>query len=95
MVIKKVNVSFVSSHNNQGKTLFEITKKFSNIENLVLDSVENIKNYDIDLVFFATKHNFSMNYVPFLIEKGIKVIDLSADFRIKNPKIYKKNYIKE
>ena len=26
---KKVNVSFVSSHNNQGKTLFEITKKFS------------------------------------------------------------------
>ena len=27
---KKVNVSFVSSHNNQGKTLFEITKKFSN-----------------------------------------------------------------
>ncbi len=89
---EKVNVSFVSSHNNQGKTLFEITKKFSNIENLVLDSVENIKNYDLDLVFFATKHNFSMNYVPFLIEKGIKVIDLSADFRFNDENIWEKTY---
>ena len=89
---EKVNVSFVSSHNNQGKTLFEITKKFSNIENLVLDSVENIKNYDLDLVFFATKHNFSMNYVPFLIEKGIKIIDLSADFRFNDENIWEKTY---
>ena len=30
---EKVNVSFVSSHNNQGKMLFENTKKFSKIEN--------------------------------------------------------------
>lgn len=89
---EKVNVSFVSSHNNQGKMLFEITKKFSNIENLTLDSVENIKNYDLDLVFFATKHNFSMNYVPFLIENGIKVIDLSADFRFVDEHIWEKAY---
>ena len=61
---EKVNVSFVSSHNNQGKTLFEITKKFSNIENLVLDSVENIKNYDLDLcTFFDRKGHQSNRFI--------------------------------
>ena len=89
---ERANISFVSSHNSKGKMLYEITKEFSNIENLKLDSIENIKNYDLDIVFFATKHNFSMNYVPFLLEKGIKVIDLSADFRFNDPNIWENAY---
>ena len=39
---------------------------------------------DCDLVFFATPHAVAMNTVPALIEKGKKVIDLSADFRLEN-----------
>ena len=39
---------------------------------------------DCDLVFFATPHAVAMNAVPALIEKGKKVIDLSADFRLEN-----------
>ena len=89
---ERANISFVSSHNGKGKMLYEITKEFSNIENLKLDSIENIKNYDLDIVFFATKHNFSMNHVPFLLEKGIKVIDLSADFRFNDPNIWENAY---
>ena len=89
---ERANISFVSSHNSNGKMLYEITKEFSNIENLKLDSIENIRNYDLDIVFFATKHNFSMNHVPFLLEKGIKVIDLSADFRFNDPNIWENAY---
>ena len=50
---ERANISFVSSYNSNGKLLYEITKEFSNIENLKLDSIENIKNYDLDIVFFA------------------------------------------
>ena len=39
---------------------------------------------DCDVVFFATPHAVAMNTVPALIEKGKKVIDLSADFRLEN-----------
>ncbi|MEL0151572.1 MAG: N-acetyl-gamma-glutamyl-phosphate reductase [Halieaceae bacterium] len=39
---------------------------------------------DCDAVFFATPHAVAMNTVPALIEKGKKVIDLSADFRLEN-----------
>ena len=88
----KAKVTFVSSHNSKGKMLYEIIKKFSNIENLKLDSIENIENHDLDIVFFATKHNFSMNYVPSLLKKGTKVIDLSADFRFQDKDIWQKAY---
>ena len=55
---ERANIPFVSSHKSNGTMLYEITKEFSNIENLKLDSIENIKNYDLDIVFFETKHNF-------------------------------------
>ncbi len=33
-----------------------------------------------------------MNLVPKLLEAGLKVIDMSADFRLKNPDDYEKWY---
>ena len=39
---------------------------------------------DCDVVFFATPHAVAMNTVPALFDKGKKVIDLSADFRLEN-----------
>jgi N-acetyl-gamma-glutamyl-phosphate reductase len=37
-----------------------------------------------DLVFFATPHGTAMQMAPELVARGIKVIDLSADFRLKD-----------
>jgi N-acetyl-gamma-glutamyl-phosphate reductase len=37
-----------------------------------------------DVVFFATPHTVAMAMVPELIERGTRVIDLSADFRLKD-----------
>ncbi len=47
-----------------------------------------------DLVFTATPHGTPMNFVPTLLEKGTKVIDLSADYRIDDTKTYEKHYKK-
>ncbi|PCJ42809.1 MAG: N-acetyl-gamma-glutamyl-phosphate reductase [SAR86 cluster bacterium] len=43
---------------------------------------------ECDLVFFATPHGAAMALVPELLAKGVKVIDLSADFRIKDAKLW-------
>lgn len=45
-----------------------------------------------DVIFMATPHGVSAKYVPKFLEVGIKVIDLSADFRLKNPEDYEKWY---
>ncbi len=46
----------------------------------------------IEVVFFATPHEFSAEWASAFIEKGIKVFDLSGGFRLKNPSNYPQYY---
>lgn len=45
-----------------------------------------------DLVFFATPHGVAMRMVPELMAAGVRVVDLSADFRLKNLDVWAKWY---
>src|SRR5690625_502992 len=53
-----------------------------------LDKIAN----EVDLVFTATPSGVSAKLAPQLLEKDVKVIDLSGDFRIKEKTIYEKWY---
>lgn len=55
---------------------------------------ENIKpgEIDADLVFAATPHGASMKIVPELLDNGMKVVDLSGDYRFDNIETYEKWY---
>ena len=48
--------------------------------------------YDCEAIFFATPHGVSMSMVGAFLSKNIKVIDLSADFRLKNATIWEEWY---
>ncbi len=43
---------------------------------------------DCDVVFYATPHNVAMNSVPALLDAGTRVIDLSADFRLRDAAVW-------
>lgn len=45
-----------------------------------------------DLVFTALPHGTAQDVIPGLIERGLKVIDLSADYRYRNPDTYEAWY---
>jgi N-acetyl-gamma-glutamyl-phosphate reductase len=45
-----------------------------------------------DVVFFATPHNVAMNMVPELLAAGARVIDLSADYRLRDAAVWSKWY---
>jgi len=45
-----------------------------------------------DVVFTALPHGKSFNIVPDLLQRGLKVVDMTADFRLKDPKAYKEYY---
>ncbi len=45
-----------------------------------------------DLVFLALPHTVSMELVPSLLKAGKRVIDLSADYRLKDVSVYERYY---
>jgi N-acetyl-gamma-glutamyl-phosphate reductase len=45
-----------------------------------------------DVVFFATPHNVAMNLVPQLLAAGARVIDLSADYRLRDADLWSRWY---
>ncbi len=45
-----------------------------------------------DLVFTALPHQAAMELVPELLARGVKVIDLSADYRLRDAQVYEKWY---
>jgi N-acetyl-gamma-glutamyl-phosphate reductase len=47
---------------------------------------------DCDVVFFATPHNVAMNLVPELLARDTRVIDLSADYRIRDADLWSQWY---
>lgn len=53
-------------------------------------SLENLQA--CDLVFFATPHGVAMSMTPELVEAGVRVIDLAADFRIQNLTVWEEWY---
>ena len=84
-----LNLAFVSSFSHEGKKYKEVHSK-TNSE-LVLQPINQMPD-KLDYVFFATKHDYSMDYVPEILKKGVKVIDLSADFRLSNEKLWQETY---
>jgi N-acetyl-gamma-glutamyl-phosphate reductase len=47
---------------------------------------------DCDVVFFATPNGVAMQQVPALLEAGVRVIDLAADFRLRDPALWEHWY---
>lgn len=55
-------------------------------------SIENIRDAKLQVVFLATPHEVAMELTPPLLEAGVKVIDLSAAFRLPTADVYKRWY---
>jgi N-acetyl-gamma-glutamyl-phosphate/LysW-gamma-L-alpha-aminoadipyl-6-phosphate reductase len=89
----QAEVTMVTSRQSAGEYVFNVHPNLRGITQLKfvpMDIGELQKN--CDLVFTATPHGGSVNLVPKLLETGLKVIDMSADFRLKNPADYDKWY---
>jgi len=88
-----VEVTMVISRQKAGEFLFDVHPNLRGLTTLKfvpLDIKELQKN--CDLVFAATPHGGAISLVPKLLETGLRVIDMSADFRLKNPDDYNKWY---
>ena len=54
--------------------------------------IEELVQSDIELFFLALPHGTAAEYAISLLDAGKKIIDLSADFRLNSPSLYKEFY---
>lgn len=89
----EVRITDISAKIDRPKKISELFPKFKAKIELICKEPE-IKEIikKCDLVFLALPHTVSMEIVPKLLTAGKKVIDLSADYRLKDTKIYEQFY---
>lgn len=88
----QVNLKCVTSRSESGQKVADL---FSNLRGFTdvcftEPTVETLA--ECDVVFFATPNGTAMKMVPELIEKGVRVIDLAADFRLQDAAVWKQWY---
>lgn len=89
----KVEISKLTSRQYAGEFVHRVHPNLRGLihATFIPHNVEKVIE-NSDLVFTAVPHGSAVNIMPRLYESGVKVIDLSADFRLKNPKDYEKWY---
>jgi N-acetyl-gamma-glutamyl-phosphate reductase len=88
----RVEVVAITSRSATGQrvdSLFPNLRGYLN-HAFVEPSIENLAACDV--VFFATPNRTAMRSVPLILEAGTKVIDLSADFRLRDPDLWRQWY---
>lgn len=63
----------------------------SGLEFLGFDDLKR-RAEELDVVFFCTPSGEAMRKVPWFLDRGIRVVDVSADFRFSGPDVYERVY---
>jgi len=87
-----LHVNFISSRANAGTRVDSMFSSLRGFTELTFSDPDDVVSSDCDLVFFATPNGTAMSQAPALIDKGVKVVDLSADYRIKDVATWQKWY---
>jgi N-acetyl-gamma-glutamyl-phosphate reductase len=91
----EVTVTVITSRAEAGRRVDDLFPNLRGYYDLVYSSPDPDQLAQCDVVFYATPHNVAMHTVPDLVARGVKVIDLSADFRIRDAQLWSKWYGEE
>jgi len=86
-------ISMVTSRQYVGEYISRIQPSLKGFTDMTFSELDYDKLTDkCDLVFTAVPHGTAVDIVKALYDRGMKVIDLSADYRLHNPADYDKWY---
>ncbi|MBN1167571.1 MAG: N-acetyl-gamma-glutamyl-phosphate reductase [Methanospirillaceae archaeon] len=86
----RVSVTCATSRQLAGKPVTTTHPHLTGFTDLVYTNPD-INSLDVDIAFLAVPHTAAMQYTKDLIDRGIKTIDLSADYRLPQP-LYEETY---
>lgn len=89
-------VSYLASHREE---LPDIRREFPQLTGRIADDLAVCRPIDpdaiadaADVVFLGLPHRAAMSYAPRLLDAGLRVIDLSADYRLSDADLYERVY---
>ena len=87
------SIEIIVANSNSGKEIQELFPHLTNLFEMELKqlNIDEISSR-VDLLFFATPSGISKDLIPSFLERGIKCIDISGDFRLKDPDLYETWY---
>lgn len=88
----KVELTAITSRKEAGMKVAEMFPNLRGRVGLAFTDPEQAGLDKCDVVFFATPNGVAMQQTRALLESGVKVIDLAADFRIKDVKEWESWY---
>ena len=89
----EVEITYVSAKEERSQKIQEIYPYLNGVLDLECKTLDIDEAGDAaDLVFLAVPHTVSMGLVPSLLKKGKRVVDISADYRLKNAAWYPQYY---
>jgi N-acetyl-gamma-glutamyl-phosphate reductase len=85
-------LAVITSRGEAGLPVADMFPSLRGFVDLKFSDPANSNLTDCDVVFFATPHGVAMAQAPGLVEAGVKVIDLAADFRLQDTSVFEKWY---
>lgn len=88
-----VQVSLLTSESSRGKRISQVLPQFRGFCDLTLQpfEVDAVCN-EAEVVFLAMQAGKALQIAPAMLERGKRVVDLSADFRLKDPQVFQRWY---
>lgn len=90
-----VDVAFVSSRGASGTRLDALFPNLRGFTDLEFKGPEAVADANCDIVFFATPNGTAMRQARELLDRGTRIIDLSADFRLEDVAVWSQWYGEE
>lgn len=88
----QVSLQAITSRSEAGKNVSTLFPSLRGITDLQYSDPDQSNLSHCDVVFFATPNGIAMTHAPALLDAGVKIIDLGADFRIKNAELWEQWY---
>lgn len=88
----KVKITTITSRSEAGMAVADLFTSLRGHVDLKFSDPANSGLDKCDLVFFATPNGIAMQQAKALVQADVKIIDLSADFRIKDITVWEKWY---
>lgn len=85
-------LAVITSNADAGTSLADVYPAFAGASDLVFTTHDDPAVKSCDLVFLAVPHTAAMAQVPALLDAGVTVVDLSADYRLADKDVYEQWY---
>ena len=89
---KDVSIKVITSREMQGTSVADLFPNLRGHIDLAFSAPDTEELFSCDVVFYATPHAVAMKTVPGLLARGVRVIDLSADYRLRDQALWEKWY---